>query len=93
MSSWCVIARSLAARRRGRNRNRTRGEPSAPASLSDFAAGWLFSEGEPEGVPFADGATVPESLQGPPSFLGKIGQKVIDASPEGGVLVVFELGN
>src|SRR5437588_346024 len=44
-------------------------EPSAPASLSDFAASWLFSEGDPEGVPFADGATVPESLQGPPSFL------------------------
>src|SRR5438270_12240577 len=41
----------------------------APASLSDFAANWLFSEGEPEGVPFAEGATVPESLQGPPSFL------------------------
>src|SRR5215831_10155111 len=32
-------------------------------------------------------------IKGPPSFLGQIGQKVIDASPEGGVVVVFELPN
>jgi len=38
-------------------------------------------------------AVVAGRVKGPPSFLGKIGQKVIDASPEGGVLVVFELGN
>lgn len=30
---------------------------------------------------------------GPPSFFGKIGQRIIDASPAGGILVVFELGN
>ena len=29
--------------------------------------------------------------KGPPSFFGKIGQRVTDASPEGGVLVVFSL--
>src|SRR4029450_9764840 len=38
-------------------------------------------------------AVVAGRVKGPPSFLGKIGQKVIDASPEGGVLVVFELGS
>ena len=38
-------------------------------------------------------AVVAGRVKGPPSFLGKIGQKVIDASPEGGVIVVFELGN
>ena len=37
-------------------------------------------------------AVVAGRVKGPPSFLGQIGQKVIDASPEGGVLVVFELG-
>jgi PQQ-dependent dehydrogenase (methanol/ethanol family) len=38
-------------------------------------------------------AIVAGRIKGPPSFLGKIGQKVIDATPEGGVLVVFELGS
>lgn len=38
-------------------------------------------------------AVVAGRIKGPPSFLGKIGQKVIDASPEGGILVVFELGS
>jgi PQQ-dependent dehydrogenase (methanol/ethanol family) len=36
-------------------------------------------------------AVVAGRTKGPPSFFGKIGQRVIDASPEGGVLVVFEL--
>ncbi len=36
-------------------------------------------------------AVVAGRSKGPPSFLGKIGQRVIDATPEGGVLVVFEL--
>jgi PQQ-dependent dehydrogenase (methanol/ethanol family) len=36
-------------------------------------------------------AVVAGRSKGPPSFFGKIGQRVIDASPEGGVLVVFEL--
>jgi PQQ-dependent dehydrogenase (methanol/ethanol family) len=36
-------------------------------------------------------AVVAGRTKGPPSFFGKIGQKVIDASPEGGVLVVFAL--
>jgi len=36
-------------------------------------------------------AIVAGRSKGPPSFFGKIGQKVIDASPEGGMLVVFEL--
>ena len=38
-------------------------------------------------------AIVAGRVKGPPSFLGKIGQKIIDASPEGGVVAVFELGN
>jgi PQQ-dependent dehydrogenase (methanol/ethanol family) len=38
-------------------------------------------------------AVVAGRIKGPPSFLGKIGQKVIDASPEGGLVVVFELSN
>jgi PQQ-dependent dehydrogenase (methanol/ethanol family) len=38
-------------------------------------------------------AVVAGRSKGPPSFLGKIGQRVIDASPEGGILAVFELGN
>jgi alcohol dehydrogenase (cytochrome c) len=38
-------------------------------------------------------AVVAGRVKGPPSFLGKIGQKVIDASPEGGLVVVFELPN
>lgn len=38
-------------------------------------------------------AVVAGRSKGPPSFLGKIGQRVIDASPEGGILTVFELGN
>ena len=32
-------------------------------------------------------------IKGPPSFLGKIGQGVINASAEGGLVVTFELGN
>ncbi len=38
-------------------------------------------------------AVVAGRVKGPPSFLGKIGERVIAASPEGGLLVVFELGN
>jgi PQQ-dependent dehydrogenase (methanol/ethanol family) len=38
-------------------------------------------------------AVVAGRVKGPPSFLGQIGQRVIDASPEGGILVVFELGD
>jgi PQQ-dependent dehydrogenase (methanol/ethanol family) len=37
-------------------------------------------------------AVVAGRSKGPPSFLGKIGQRVINASPEGGILAVFELG-
>ena len=36
-------------------------------------------------------AVVAGRSKGPPSFFGKIGQRVVDASPEGGILVVFEL--
>jgi PQQ-dependent dehydrogenase (methanol/ethanol family) len=36
-------------------------------------------------------AVVAGRIKGPPSFFGKIGQKVIDATPEGGVIVVFAL--
>ena len=36
-------------------------------------------------------AVVAGRSKGPPSFFGKIGQRVTDASPEGGVLVVFSL--
>ena len=36
-------------------------------------------------------AVVAGRTKGPPSFFGKIGQRVTDASPEGGILVVFEL--
>ncbi|HZP88472.1 MAG TPA: PQQ-dependent dehydrogenase, methanol/ethanol family [Burkholderiales bacterium] len=36
-------------------------------------------------------AVVAGRTKGPPSFFGKIGQRVTDASPEGGVLVVFAL--
>ena len=36
-------------------------------------------------------AVVAGRVKGPPSFAGKIGQKAIEASPEGGILVVFEL--
>jgi PQQ-dependent dehydrogenase (methanol/ethanol family) len=38
-------------------------------------------------------AVVAGRTKGPPSFFGKIGQRVMDASPEGGLLAVFELGN
>jgi PQQ-dependent dehydrogenase (methanol/ethanol family) len=38
-------------------------------------------------------AVVAGRIKGPPSFLGKIGEQVINASPEGGMLVVFELAN
>jgi PQQ-dependent dehydrogenase (methanol/ethanol family) len=36
-------------------------------------------------------AIVAGRSKGPPSFFGKIGQRVTEASPEGGVLVVFSL--
>jgi alcohol dehydrogenase (cytochrome c) len=36
-------------------------------------------------------AVVAGRIKGPPSFFGNIGQRVIDASPEGGVLIVFAL--
>jgi hypothetical protein len=36
-------------------------------------------------------AVVAGRLKGPPSFFGKIGQKQIEASPEGGILMVFAL--
>jgi len=36
-------------------------------------------------------AVVAGRIKGPPSFFGKVGQKVIDATPEGGVIVVFAL--
>jgi alcohol dehydrogenase (cytochrome c)/methanol dehydrogenase (cytochrome c) subunit 1 len=38
-------------------------------------------------------AVVAGRLVGPPSFFGEIGQRVIDASPTGGVVVAFELPN
>jgi PQQ-dependent dehydrogenase (methanol/ethanol family) len=38
-------------------------------------------------------AVVAGRIKGPPSFLGQIGQRVIDASSEGGLVVAFELGN
>lgn len=36
-------------------------------------------------------AVVAGRLKGPPSFFGKIGQRMIEASPEGGILMVFAL--
>ncbi len=36
-------------------------------------------------------AVVAGRLKGPPSFFGKIGQKMIEQSPEGGILMVFSL--
>ena len=36
-------------------------------------------------------AVVAGRLKGPPSFFGKIGQKMTEASPEGGILMVFAL--
>jgi glucose dehydrogenase len=36
-------------------------------------------------------AVVGGRLKGPPSFFGKIGQRQIEASPEGGILIVFSL--
>jgi PQQ-dependent dehydrogenase (methanol/ethanol family) len=36
-------------------------------------------------------AVVAGRIKGPPSFFGTIGQRVIDASPQGGILVVFAL--
>jgi alcohol dehydrogenase (cytochrome c) len=38
-------------------------------------------------------AVVGGRSKGVPSFFGKIGERVVAASPEGGVLVVFELGS
>lgn len=37
-------------------------------------------------------AVVAGRIKGPPSFFGKIGEKVVNASPEGGIVAVFELG-
>ena len=34
-------------------------------------------------------AVVAGRLKGPPSFFGKIGQRMMEASPEGGILMVF----
>src|SRR5207245_5599076 len=34
--------------------------PVTHPQLTDFAANWLFGDGEPEGVPFAGGAVAPE---------------------------------
>src|SRR5437764_3618979 len=42
--------------------------PVAYPELSEFATGWMFGGAQPEGVPFAEGAAVPERQQGPPSF-------------------------
>jgi hypothetical protein len=36
-------------------------------------------------------AVVAGRTKGPPSFFGAIGQRVMDASPEGGMLIVFKL--
>jgi outer membrane protein assembly factor BamB len=36
-------------------------------------------------------AVVAGRLKGPPSFFGKIGQKAMDQSPEGGMVMVFAL--
>ncbi len=38
-------------------------------------------------------AVVSGRLKGPPSFFGPIGERVINASPQGGALVVFALPN
>jgi len=38
-------------------------------------------------------AVVAGRIKGPPSFMGKKGERVIAASPEGGSLLVFELPN
>ncbi len=38
-------------------------------------------------------AVVSGRLKTPPSFLGYIGEKIFNASPEGGALIVFELGS
>jgi PQQ-dependent dehydrogenase (methanol/ethanol family) len=62
---------------------------------------WKFNIGTgilPGAITYAvDGkqyvAVVAGRVKGPPSFFGKMGQRFIDASPEGGVLVVFELGS
>ncbi len=37
-------------------------------------------------------AVVAGRIKGPPSFFGTIGEKVVAASPEGGLVAVFELG-
>ena len=62
---------------------------------------WKFNIGTgilPGAITYAvDGkqyvAIVAGRVKGPPSFFGKMGQRFIDASPEGGVLVVFALGS
>ena len=38
-------------------------------------------------------AVVAGRLVGPPSFLGEIGVRVMDASPVGGLVIAFELAN
>src|SRR5581483_8528183 len=38
-------------------------------------------------------AVVSGRLKTPPSFLGPIGEKIFAASPEGGAVFAFELGN
>ena len=37
-------------------------------------------------------AVVAGRIKGPPSFFGNIGERVVAASPEGGLVAVFELG-
>jgi hypothetical protein len=48
---------------------------SAVAGMSDFAARWLFGDGQVEGTPFASGAAVPREQAGQlPSFLAARGR-------------------
>ena len=79
------------------------GNPSGILKAVDAKTGevlWKFNVGtgivQSPITYMADGkqyiAVVAGRLKGPPSFLGKIGQRVIDASPEGGLVAVFELG-
>ncbi len=59
--------------------------PAAPAvaGMSDFAARWLFGDGEIEGTPFASGAAIPREHVGQlPSFLS--GRREVRTSPEPG---------
>ncbi len=79
------------------------GNPAGILKAVDAKTGevlWKFSVGtgivQSPVTYIADGkqyiAVVAGRIKGPPSFLGKMGQRVIDASPEGGIVVVFELG-